>query len=77
MFVGGMSQLPEATGQKIVKDAMDEEGFVLKEDEAKAEGALYRWLGGRIQWGGIEASRLCCVTALVWDRAIREEEWVF
>ncbi|KDN64750.1 hypothetical protein CSUB01_11123 [Colletotrichum sublineola] len=76
MFVAGMTRLPEAVGKQMVKDAMDQEGCAHEDDEAMAEEALYRWLGGRIRWAGIEASRLCRVTALIWDRAIGEE-WVF
>ncbi|KDN59860.1 hypothetical protein CSUB01_11029 [Colletotrichum sublineola] len=77
MFVAGMSRLPEAVGGRIIEDAMDEEGFARDDDddEAKAEEALYRWLGGRTRWAGIEASRLCRVTALVWNRVMAEEDW--
>lgn len=37
----------------IIYDMAEKDGI-----DIQAEGAVYRWVGRRVQWGGVEASRL-------------------
>lgn len=37
----------------VMREMADAEGF-----DIQVDGVVYQWLGRRIEWGGVEASRL-------------------
>ncbi|KAJ0299009.1 hypothetical protein KNSL1_013682 [Colletotrichum chrysophilum] len=77
LFSASIARLPEAQWSGVTEEAMEAEGVSFREQEDEGQSRFYQWLGGRIQWGGLESSRLCQLTYLLQCELDKEQEWVF
>jgi hypothetical protein len=60
MYVGLMVRLGEEAAE-VVGRMMKADGMKVEEESALEASVLYPWLGGLVEWGGMQVSQMCIV----------------
>ncbi|KJZ69304.1 hypothetical protein HIM_11298 [Hirsutella minnesotensis 3608] len=69
-FAAVWTRWPEEAERSLL-EMMERNGY----QESGRDGELYRWLGGRVKWGGLEMNRFCQAVDKLWGIAegLRED----
>jgi hypothetical protein len=60
MYVGLMVRLGEEAAE-VVRRMMKADGMKVEEKSALEASVLYPWLGGLVEWGGMQVRQMCVV----------------